>query len=89
VPAAISQAPLVPAARAPKSGESGPDDLGNPQFSARQTLSGPVRSLWEAGRYAAALGLVEQVLASDPANEEARVWKKKIRAAQAAEAALK
>ena len=35
-------------ARASKPGESGPDDVGNPEFSARQTLRGPVRSLWES-----------------------------------------
>ncbi len=48
-----------------------------------------MRSYWESGRYALALNLVNQVLANDPANEEARTWKKKIREAQAAEAALK
>jgi hypothetical protein len=52
-------------------------------------LNGPVRSLWESGRYSQAMALVNQVLASNPANEEARIWKKKIHEAQAAEAALK
>jgi serine/threonine protein kinase len=75
--------------RTPKPGESSPDDIGNPEFSARQTLNGPVRSLWESGRYAQALALVNQVLANNPNNESARSWKKKIREAQAAEAALK
>ncbi len=79
----------APETRTPKPGESGPNDLGHPEFSARQTLNGPVRSLWESGRYAQALALVNQVLADDPDNEEARSWKKKIREAQAAEAALK
>jgi eukaryotic-like serine/threonine-protein kinase len=74
---------------APKPGESGPDDVGNPEFSAKQTLNGPVRSLWESGRYAAALALVNQVLANNPNNPDARAWKKKIRDAQEAEAALK
>jgi serine/threonine protein kinase len=78
-----------PETRAPKPGESGPDDIGNPEFSAKQTLNGPVRSMWESGRYAQALALVNQVLANDPTNDEARAWKKKIREAQAAEAALK
>ncbi len=82
--AAVSQAP-----DAPKPGESGPDDVGNPEFSAKQTLNGPVRSLWESGRYAEALALVNQVLANDPNNDAARAWKKKIRDAQEAEAALK
>jgi eukaryotic-like serine/threonine-protein kinase len=82
--AAVSQAP-----DAPKPGESGPDDVGNPEFSAKQTLNGPVRSLWESGRYAEALALVNQVLANDPNNAAARAWKKKVRDAQEAEAALK
>jgi len=89
-PAAAPPAPVpVHETRAPKSAESGPDDLGNPVFSARQTLNGPVRSLWESGRYAQALALVNQVLSDDPGNDDARSWKKKIREAQAAEAALK
>ncbi len=81
--------PHGPEAEASKPGESGPDDVGNPEFSARQTLHGPVRSLWESGRYAEAMALVNQVLANNPGNAEARVWKKKIRDAQEAEAALK
>ena len=72
-----------------KPGQSGPNDIGNPAFSAKQTLHGPVRSLWESGRYAEALALVNQVLADDPDNAEAHTWKKKIRDAQEAEAALK
>jgi eukaryotic-like serine/threonine-protein kinase len=86
-PATSSAAPQEPAA--PKPGESGPNDLGNPEFSAKQTLNGPVRSLWESGRYAEALALVNQVLANNPNHAEARAWKKKIRDAQEAEAALK
>jgi hypothetical protein len=83
-PEAVPQEPP-----ASKSGESGPDDLGHPEFSAKQTLHGPVRSLWESGRYAEALALVNQVLVNNPDSAEARVWKKKIRDAQEAEAALK
>jgi hypothetical protein len=79
--------PVGPAAAQP--GESGPDDVGNPEFSAKETLHGPVRALWESGRYAEALALVNQVLANNPNNAEARAWKKKVRDAQAAEAALK
>jgi serine/threonine protein kinase len=82
-------AAVPPEAPVAQPGQSGPDDVGNPEFSARQTLHGPVRSLWESGRYAEALALVNQVLANDPTNAEARVWKKKIRDAQEAEAALK
>jgi hypothetical protein len=80
-------APQDPASAKP--GQSGPNDIGNPAFSAKQTLHGPVRSLWESGRYAEALALVNQVLADDPDNAEAHTWKKKIRDAQEAEAALK
>ena len=40
-------------------------------------------------RYNEALTLVNQVLVDDPDNAEARTWKKKIRDAQEAEAALK
>lgn len=76
-------------AAAPKPGESGPNDLGNPEFAARQTLNGPVRSYWESGRYADALALVDKILDTQPENVQARAWKKKIRDAQAAEAALK
>lgn len=81
------EAPRQPAVAKP--GESGPNDIGNHEFSAKQTLHGPVRSLWESGRYAEALSLVNQVLANDPDNAEARAWKKKVRDAQEAEAALK
>ena len=74
---------------AAKPGQSGPGDIGNPEFSARQTLNGPVRSRWESGRYSEALALVNQVLTNNPNNAEALAWKKKIRDAQEAEAALK
>jgi serine/threonine protein kinase len=91
VPASPANAPVAvpPEPAASKPGESGPNDVGNPEFSAKQTLHGPVRSLWESGRYTEALALVNQVLANNPNNAEARAWKKKIRDAQEAEAALK
>jgi len=82
-------APAAPESRAPKREEPAPDHVMNPEISARQMLNGPVRTLWESGRYAEALTLVNQVLTNDPDNEEARAWKKRIRDAQAAEAALK
>ena len=88
-PRPSTPAAVEPAPRAAKPGEAGPEDFGSPQFSARQTLNGPVRAYWESGRYAQALTLVNQVLINDPDNEEARAWRKKIREAQAAEAALK
>ena len=52
-------------------------------------LRGQVKSLWETGKYAQALKLVDAILADNPAQAEARAWKKKIRAAQDAEAAIK
>jgi hypothetical protein len=61
----------------------------NPEVSAKQILNGPVRTLWESGRYAQALAMVDKILTDEPANEDAHSWKKKIREAQAAEAALK
>lgn len=88
-PAPADQSRQAATAKTPKPAESGPDDLGNPEFSAKQTLNGPVRSLWESGRYGEALALVNQVLANDPNNGEARSWKKRVRDAQQAEAALK
>ena len=81
--------PAPPEIRAPKHEEPAPEEVVNPEISAKQVLNGPVRTLWESGRYAQALALVNQVLTTDPANEDARTWKKKIREAQAAEAALK
>jgi hypothetical protein len=82
-------APAAPSARVPKHEDPAPDDVVNPEISAKQILNGPVRTLWESGRYAQALALVNRVLAQDPADEDARSWKTKIREAQAAEAALK
>jgi len=52
-------------------------------------LRGQVKPLWEAGKYAQALALVDALLAENPTLAEARAWKKKIRAAQEAEAAIK
>jgi hypothetical protein len=48
-----------------------------------------VKPLWEGGQYAEAMRLVDGVLLTSPASSEARSWKKKIRAAQDAEAAIK
>jgi serine/threonine-protein kinase len=81
--------PVLPQARAPKQEEPAAEDVVNPEVSAKQILNGPVRTLWESGRYAQALAMVDRILTDDPANEEAHSWKKKIREAQAAEAALK
>jgi len=48
-----------------------------------------VKAFWASGKYAQALEKVNEILAADPENLEGRVWKKKIRAAQEAEAAMK
>jgi hypothetical protein len=52
-------------------------------------LNGQVEALWESGEYAQALTLVDAILVAEPANPEAAAWKKKIRTAQQAEAALR
>ena len=88
-PSAARPQPAATQVRVPKPAETPPEESVNPEVSAPQILNGPVRTLWESGRYAQALALVNQVLAGDPTNENARSWKKKIREAQAAEAALK
>jgi len=48
-----------------------------------------IKALWEAGRYADAMVVVDEALEKNPANSEARGWKKRIRASQQAEAAIK
>lgn len=87
-PAAPHQEVAAPPVHVAKP-EPEPDAAVSAEVSAKQILNGPVRTLWESGRYAQALAYVNQVLASDPTNEAAQSWKKKIREAQAAEAALK
>ena len=81
--------PAPSQAHAPKPAESAPDDLGNPEFSARQTLNGPVRSLGSPVDTPKRWRSSTRYWPTDPDNEDARSWKKKIREAQAAEAALK
>ncbi len=48
-----------------------------------------VNSAWEAGAYARAMRVVNQILTVNPYNAAARSWKKKIRTAQLAEEAMK
>ena len=59
------------------------------QPAAEQILRTQVRPLWEAGKYAEAMRLVDEVLVSNPASAEARGWQRRIRAAQEAEADIK
>ena len=57
--------------------------------AAEKILLNEAKTLWESGQYAPAMRLVDDVLAQNPASAEAREWKKRIRAAQEAEAAVK
>jgi len=61
----------------------------DPKPAPNPALLGQVKSLWESGQYVQATELVNAILAGDPANSQARAWKKKIRAAQQAEAGMK
>jgi eukaryotic-like serine/threonine-protein kinase len=64
-------------------------DTPDPNHPSGQASLDQVKSLWESGRYSQAIELVNAILAGDPANAEARAWKRKIRAAQQAEAGMK
>jgi len=97
VPSAPASAPAVPVASQPV--EIAPPQP-VPQTAASSSvvevkpapeviLRGQVKSFWEAGRYSQALALVDGILAENPTLAEARAWRKKIRAAQEAEAAIK
>jgi hypothetical protein len=57
--------------------------------SEEQVLLTQVKALWASGKYAQALDKADELLAEHPDYIEGRVWKKKIRAAQDAEAAMK
>ncbi len=81
-PIAQASAPTPPAAAA--ASEPAP-----PKPSEEQILMSEVKYLWTSGKYAQALEKVNDLLDAHPDNMEGRVWKKKIRAAQEAEAAMK
>ncbi len=57
--------------------------------SQEQILLAQVKALWASGKYAQALSKVDDLLADHPDYMEGRIWRKKIHAAQDAEAALK
>jgi hypothetical protein len=57
--------------------------------SEEQIALNQVKALWASGKYAQALEKVDDFLADHPENMEGRIWKKKIRSAQDAEAAMK
>ncbi len=67
-PVAKPSSPPAPApeARAPKHEEPAPEEVVNPEVSAKQILNGPVRTLWESGRYAQALALVNRGFGQRP-----------------------
>ena len=57
--------------------------------SEEQVQLGQVKALWATGKYALAMEKVDDLLTAHPDYMEGRIWKKKIRAAQEAEAAMK
>jgi serine/threonine-protein kinase len=77
-PAPVAAAEVLPAS------ETAPA-----QPSDDQVLLGQVKALWASGKYAQALEKVDDLLAAHPDHMEGRIWKKKIRSAQEAEAAMK
>ena len=82
-PAPRTAAPAAVIAPAPAS-EAAPS-----KPSEEQVLLTQVKALWASGKYAQALDKADELLAEHPDYIEGRVWKKKIRAAQDAEAAMK
>jgi hypothetical protein len=75
-PSAVSSIPVETGAPAPPA-------------QPEQAQIGRVKALWESGKYVQAMELVDRVLADHPESGVARTWKKRIRAAQDAEAAIK
>ena len=57
--------------------------------SEEQVLLAQVKALWASGKYAQALSKVDDLLSDHPDYMEGRIWRKKIHAAQDAEAAMK
>jgi len=79
-PARVETIPVVAAAAQAPPAPPSPDE------KAKLDL---VKSLWESGQYTPALRLVDEVLAANAASVDGRAWRRKIRAAQQAEADLK
>jgi eukaryotic-like serine/threonine-protein kinase len=79
-PAPVETIPVVAAATQAPATPQAPDE------KAKLDL---VKSLWESGQYTPALRLVDEVLAANAASVDGRAWRRKIRAAQQAEADLK
>ena len=57
--------------------------------SDEQVLLAQVKALWATGKYAQAMEKVDELLTSHPDYMDGRIWKKKIRSAQEAEADMK
>ena len=90
--AAAVQQPAAPAPQAPMPVATEALPVSEPAAakpSDDQVLLGQVKALWASGKYAQALEKVDDLLAAHPDHMEGRIWKKKIRAAQDAEAAMK
>lgn len=85
----IEPQPVVEPRTVPEQRPQKTVEPGAKEQSPSQILRLRVKPLWEAGKYAEAMEEVNEVLADQPASAEARAWKKKIRAAQDAEAAVK
>ena len=83
----VTQSPAQPTSQAETPATTPEEPKAQP--SQDQVLLGKVKTLWESGKYARAMALVNEVLADDPENLSAQAWKKKIKAAQDAEAAIK
>jgi serine/threonine protein kinase len=84
-PAAQAPAPVT----AESTPSSEPTAPAAPQPSEEQVLLTQVKALWASGKYAQALERVDDLLTAYPDYMEGRIWKKKIRSAQDAEAAMK
>ncbi len=82
-PAAETPATLAPAEALPAA-EPAPAKPSEEQIALNQ-----VKALWASGKYAQALEKVDEFLVDHPESMEGRIWKKKIRSAQDAEAAMK
>lgn len=78
------QAPVPAAVEAAPASEPAPV-----KPSEEQVLLGQVKALWASGKYAQAMEKVDDLLTTHPDYMEGRIWKKKIRSAQDAEAAMK
>ncbi len=73
---------MAPAEALPATEPAAPSKLSEEQLALNQ-----VKALWASGKYTQAQK-VDDFLADHPESMEGRIWKKKIRSAQDAEAAM-